>query len=163
MESPATSFPIKVKHNVGGNMKVPSKTYTLWHQEDSIAAICRKFDIHQNSYFKWSKDFMEAGKRRLSGDVAREANRDEVAELKQQTDFTYFKIIAWGWYFLSTVMDDYSRYIISWDLRSNMTSEDVKPSTKIAMKKTGLTKNTAPKLLSDNGSCYISNEIKTLL
>ena len=54
--------------------------------EDSIAAICRKYDIHQNSYFKWSKDFMEAGKRRLSGDVAREANRDEVVELKQQNN-----------------------------------------------------------------------------
>ena len=54
--------------------------------EDSIAAICRRYDIHQNSYFKWSKDFMEAGKRRLSGDVTREANRDEVAELKQQND-----------------------------------------------------------------------------
>ncbi len=54
--------------------------------EDSIAAICRKYDIHSNSYFKWSKDFMEAGKRRLSGDVIREANRDEVVELKQQND-----------------------------------------------------------------------------
>ncbi len=54
--------------------------------EDSIAAICRKHDIHQNSYFKWSKDFMEAGKRRLSGDVIREANRDEVTELKREND-----------------------------------------------------------------------------
>jgi len=54
--------------------------------EDSIAAICRRYDIHQNSYFKWSKDFMEAGKRRLSGDVTREANSDEVAELKQQNE-----------------------------------------------------------------------------
>lgn len=80
-----------------------------------------------------------------------------------QTDFTYFKIIPWGWYFLSTVMDDYSRYIISWDLRSNMTSEDVKPSIREAMRKTGLTQNTAPKLLSDNGPCYISNEIKSFL
>jgi len=78
-----------------------------------------------------------------------------------QTDFTYFKIIAWGWYFLSTVLDDYSRYIISWDLRANMRSEDVKPSINQAMENAGLTKNTAPKLLSDNGSCYISSEIKT--
>ena len=80
-----------------------------------------------------------------------------------QTDFTYFKIIPWGWYFLSTVIDDYSRYVISWDLRSNMTSEDVKPSIHEAMNKTGLSKNTAPTLLSDNGPCYISNEIKTFL
>ena len=45
-----------------------------------------------------------------------------------QTDFTYFKIISWGWYYLSTVLDDYSRYIVAWELRSNMTADDVKPS-----------------------------------
>jgi transposase len=54
--------------------------------EESIAALCRKYDIHQNTYFKWSKDFMEAGKRRLSGNTIREAARDEVAELKRQND-----------------------------------------------------------------------------
>jgi len=54
--------------------------------EESIAAICRKYDIHQNSYFKWSKDFLEAGKRRLNGDIIREATRDEVVELKKQNE-----------------------------------------------------------------------------
>jgi len=54
--------------------------------EDSIAAICRKYDLHPNSYFTWSKEFMEAGKRRLNGDVIREATRDEVSELKAQND-----------------------------------------------------------------------------
>jgi len=54
--------------------------------EESIAAICRKYDLHPNSYFKWSKDFMEAGKRRLNGDVIREATHDEVSELKIQND-----------------------------------------------------------------------------
>ena len=54
--------------------------------EDSIAAICRKYDIHTNSYFTWSKEFMEAGKRRLNGDVTREATRDEVTELRAQND-----------------------------------------------------------------------------
>jgi transposase len=52
--------------------------------EESVAAICRKYNIHQNLYFKWSKDFMEAGKKRLSGDTVREANTDEVKELKDQ-------------------------------------------------------------------------------
>ncbi len=78
-----------------------------------------------------------------------------------QTDFTYFKVIGWGWYYLSTVLDDYSRFIIHWDLCSNMTSEDVKPTINMALLKSGLTRNTAPVLLSDNGSCYISSEIKT--
>ena len=43
-----------------------------------------------------------------------------------QTDFTYFRVIGWGWYYLATVMDDYSRYIITWELCKNMESEDAK-------------------------------------
>ena len=54
--------------------------------EDTIASICRKYAIHQNNYFKWSKEFIEAGKRRLSGDTLREATRDEVAELRRMND-----------------------------------------------------------------------------
>jgi transposase len=54
--------------------------------EDTIAAICRKYSIHANLYFKWSKEFIEAGKRRLSGDALREATRDEVVELRKMAD-----------------------------------------------------------------------------
>lgn len=54
--------------------------------EESIAEICRRHNIHQNLYFKWSKDFMEAGKRRLSGDTVREANTTEVQELRHEND-----------------------------------------------------------------------------
>ena len=54
--------------------------------EESITAICRKYSIHQNLYFKWSKDFMEAGKKRLSGDTVREASTDEVKELREKAD-----------------------------------------------------------------------------
>jgi hypothetical protein len=43
-----------------------------------------------------------------------------------QTDFTYFKIIGWGWMYLSTVLDDFSRYIIAWKLCTNMRAEDVR-------------------------------------
>jgi transposase InsO family protein len=80
-----------------------------------------------------------------------------------QTDFTYFKIIGWGWYYLSTIIDDYSRFIITWDLCSQMTSKDVMPSVDKALLFTGIKKENAPKLLSDNGSCYISDEIKAFL
>lgn len=54
--------------------------------EDTIAAVCRKYGIHQNNYYKWSKEFIEAGKRRLSGDTLREATRDEVSELRRQNE-----------------------------------------------------------------------------
>lgn len=77
-----------------------------------------------------------------------------------QTDFTYFRIIGWGWYYLSTVLDDYSRFIVSWELRDNMTSKDVMPSIDKALQFAGLKKENAPIVLSDNGKCYISSELK---
>jgi transposase len=46
--------------------------------ESSIAELCRKEGINQNLYYRWSKEFLEAGKKRLAGDTAREANSDEV-------------------------------------------------------------------------------------
>lgn len=76
-----------------------------------------------------------------------------------QTDFTYFKIIGWGWYYLSTILDDYSRFIVTWKLCSNMKAEDVTQTLDEALLAANLTNGSRPKLLSDNGSCYISNEL----
>jgi len=52
--------------------------------DDSIAELCRKEGIAQSLYYTWSKEFMEAGKRRLAGDTARAATSDEVKELRHQ-------------------------------------------------------------------------------
>ena len=52
--------------------------------EDSIAELCRREGISQGVYYKWSKDFMEAGKKRLAGDTAREAKTDEVKYLRRE-------------------------------------------------------------------------------
>ena len=52
--------------------------------EESVSAICRKYGIHENNYYNWSKEFMEAGKRRLSGDTERNASAPEVRELKEE-------------------------------------------------------------------------------
>ena len=54
--------------------------------EDSIAAICRREGIAPNLYYKWSKTFLQAGKRRLKGDTLCEANSDEVSELRQENE-----------------------------------------------------------------------------
>lgn len=78
-----------------------------------------------------------------------------------QTDFTYFKIVGWGWYYLSTVLDDYSRYIVNWELCSSMKAEDVESTLNSALERAQVTEK--PKLLSDNGSCYISKELATYL
>jgi putative transposase len=80
-----------------------------------------------------------------------------------QTDFTYFKILGWGWYYLSTILDDYSRYIIYWELCKTMMTEDVKRSVDKAMALAGLRKGQRPILLSDHGSCYIAADLKDFL
>jgi len=54
--------------------------------EESIASICRKEGINPNLYYRWSKSFLEAGKKRLSGDTLREASTDEVQELKKENE-----------------------------------------------------------------------------
>ena len=52
--------------------------------EVSVAELCRREGINNNLYDRWSKDFLEAGKRRLAGDTVREANSDEVVDLKKE-------------------------------------------------------------------------------
>ena len=83
-----------------------------------------------------------------------------------QTDFTYLKVIQWGWYYLSTVLDDYSRYIISWDLFKSMSTDDVKVTVDRAVEIAGVRDINImqrPRLLSDNGSCYVSGEFRKYL
>lgn len=80
-----------------------------------------------------------------------------------QTDFTYFKVFGWGWYYLSTILDDYSRFIVHWELCKSMKAEDVERNVDQAIIKAGLEKKRKPKLLSDNGSCYIAAELKEYL
>lgn len=54
--------------------------------EDTIASICRKYGINDSLYYKWSKDFLEAGKKRLNGDTDRNATSTEVDYLKREND-----------------------------------------------------------------------------
>lgn len=79
-----------------------------------------------------------------------------------QTDFTYLLVTGWGWYYLSTVLDDYSRFIIAWKLFRSMRAQDVQDTLDMALEKSGVDKvmvYNRPKLLSDNGPCYKSQEL----
>ena len=83
-----------------------------------------------------------------------------------QTDFTYFKIVGWGWYYLSTVLDDYSRFIVAWRLCTTMSASDVTDTLDDALSFTGLSEvkvRHRPRLLSDNGPCYVSSELADYL
>ena len=79
-----------------------------------------------------------------------------------QTDFTYLKITGWGWYYLSTILDDYSRYIVGWKLCATMKAQDVTDTLDLALAKSGLDQVNVghrPRLLSDNGASYISGDL----
>jgi len=83
-----------------------------------------------------------------------------------QTDFTYFKLIGWGWYYFSSVMDDFSRFIISSKLTSTMAAGDVTETLDLALAESGVEKvkvRHRPRLLSDNGPCYVSEELRKYL
>ncbi len=79
-----------------------------------------------------------------------------------QTDFTYLKVTGWGWFYLSTVLDDFSRYIIAWKLCATMKAGDVTATLDLALEASGLDQATVlhrPRLLSDNGSSYIAADL----
>ncbi len=98
--------------------------------------------------------------------VSKAANefRDKTTAPNQlwQTDFTYFKVIGWGWFYLSTILDDYSRYIIAWKLCTTMRTDGVTETLSLALKASGCDRADVahkPRLLSDNGSSYISGDL----
>ena len=90
--------------------------------------------------------------------------KDKTTAINQlwQTDFTYLKVLGWGWFYLSTILDDYSRYIISWKLCTNMRAEDVTDTLDLALQASGCDQVHVvhkPRLLSDNGSSYVSGDL----
>jgi transposase InsO family protein len=79
-----------------------------------------------------------------------------------QTDFTYLKVIGWGWFYLSTILDDYSRYIVAWKLCTSMKAGDVTDTLELALAASGCAHATVvqrPRLLSDNGSSYVAADL----
>jgi len=123
--------------------------------ESSVYRILKGFDLLQSPVFHMlpAREKFEKPTRR-------------VHELRQ-TDFTQFKVFNhWGWYYLSTILDDYSRYIIAWRLSARMGADDVEETLKMALAETGL--ETArvchrPRLLSDKGPAYLSRDLARFL
>jgi transposase InsO family protein len=79
-----------------------------------------------------------------------------------QTDFTYLKVIGWGWFYLSTILDDYSRFILAWRLCAGMAASDVSATLDDALAFAEIEQvkvKHRPRLLSDNGPSYVSREL----
>ena len=95
---------------------------------------------------------------------AADAFKDKTVRPNQlwQTDFTYRKVIGWGWVYLSTILDDFSHYIIAWKLCTTMRTDDVTDALELALKASGCDQAKVvhtPRLLSDNRSSYISGDL----
>jgi transposase InsO family protein len=131
---------------------VDQKQYYI--SESSVYRILKGYDLVQSPAFE-----MVAAKKKF------EKPTQQVHEL-WQTDFTYFKVLNWGWYYLSTVLDDYSRYIIAWQLAPTMGANDVQQTLEYALEKSGLEQARVrhrPRLLSDNGPAYLSKDLQKFL
>ncbi len=82
------------------------------------------------------------------------------------TDASYFRVVGWGYYFLVTVMDDYSRFILAWKLQKDMSANSLIEVVQIAVDATGMTDvpvEDRTKLLSDNGPGYVSRSFREYL
>jgi len=82
------------------------------------------------------------------------------------TDASYFKVVGWGYYYLVTVMDDYSRFILGWKLQKDMSANSLIEVVQIAVDATGMTDvpvDNRVRLLSDNGAGYISRAFRDYL
>ena len=89
-------------------------------------------------------------------------NNTIAPNLLWQTDFTCLKVPSWGWFYLSTILDDFSRYIIAWKLCTTMRANNVTAPIEMAFEASGLDerpKAHRPRLLSDNGSSYIAGDL----
>jgi len=122
--------------------------------ESSVYRILKRFDLVQSPAFQMvpAKDKFEKPTTRV--------------HQLWQTDFTQFKVLDWGWYYLSTVLDDYSRYILAWRLSATMASTDVQETLEQALQSVGLAHvrvRHRPRLLSDNGPAYLSKDLAQFL
>jgi len=79
-----------------------------------------------------------------------------------QTDFTHLKVTGWGWYYLPTALDDFSRFVVAWKLCTTMQASDATETLDLALAASGLDRMQVrhrPRLLSDNGSSYIAGDL----
>lgn len=135
----------------------------VWHITDSHGAF-----ISESSVYRKLRDYDLVTSPAYIVLSAADQFRHKTKRMHElwQTDFTYFRIIGWGWYYLSTILDDFSRYIIAWLLTSTMAADDVKNTLEVAVAKAGVSGvkvRPRPRLLSDNGPCYLAGDLKTYL
>ncbi len=166
-----------------GNRKSPWNRITP--EEDKILAVAREYpDLSSRQLSAWITD--NAGFAVSESTVYRILRREGLVKRQEMqisaaneyhtkttrphqmwaTDASYFRVVGWGYYYLVTVMDDYSRFIISWKLQKDMSANSLIEVVQEAVDATGMTDvpvEDRTKLLSDNGAGYISRAFRSYL
>lgn len=146
----------------------------LEHTEESSRLLAWRF-VEENGYYVSESSVYRILKRSdLLQDPAFEviSAKDEFEDKTErvnemwQTDFTEFVIKGWGKYYLCTVIDDHSRYVVAWRLSTTMTAKDAEATLRMALDNVGIEKikvRYRPRLLSDNGSAFIAKDFAQFL
>ena len=126
------------------------------------------FAISESSVYRVLKRHGLVREVKLEGFPASKEYRIKTARVNEQwqSDASYFFVVGWGWYYLISVLDDYSRMILAWELKTDMTSASISEVVEQAVEFTGMKKvpvEDRTRLLSDNGSSYLSHAFEDYL
>jgi putative transposase len=169
-----TARPSRIWNRISDKMRARIIDFALDNPELSPRELATSFTDTQNYFVSEASVYRLLKAHDLitspAFTVIKAANEftDKPARVNQQwqTDFTYFKISGWGWYYLSTILDDYSRYIIAWKLCTTMKACDVTDTLELALEASGCDSAKVihkPRLLSDNGASYVAGELADYL
>ena len=161
-------------NRIPGPVRKQIVALALEHPDESPRLIAYRFIeekayfVSESSVYRILKDFDLIQSPAFEVITAKEKFENPTKRVNEmwQTDFTQFLVLDWGWYYLSTVMDDYSRYILSYTLSRTMKAEDAESTLKLALSKAEIEKVKVyhkPRLLSDNGPAYHSKELAQFL
>ena len=151
VREPALQYPDKSSRQLAWYI---TDTEGYFLSESSVYRILKSFDLVTSPVFQLVS--------------AAEQFKDPTCRVNElwQTDFTQFKVVGWGWYYLCTVLDDYSRYILAWRLSQSMATVDVQETLEMALDKTDVSQikvEHRPRLLSDNGPSFVSQALEKYL
>lgn len=162
--------PARVWNRIGDEMRQEVLTFALDRPELSPREIAVAFTDRERTYVSEASVYRLLRAEGLITSPAfivmkaadRFAHPTTAVNQLWQTDFTYLKVTGWGWYYLSTVLDDFSRYIVAWKLCTTMAAADVTATLDLALQESGLDEaplDQRPRLLSDNGPSYLAAEL----
>ena len=162
--------PARVWNRIGDEMRQEVLTFALDRPELSPREIAVAFTDRERTYVSEASVYRLLRAEGLITSPAfivmkaadRFAHPTTAVNQLWQTDFTYLKVTGWGWYYLSTVLDDFSRYIVAWKLCTTMAVADVTATLDLALQESGLDEaplDQRPRLLSDNGPSYLAAEL----